>query len=86
MALETLTTGYVEFSVVGEPNNPASLALLQAGRDVFEPRKVIHFEAAGRYPKRDKPAMYICSDEACSVPIYKPEDVAKQAKQFTSRK
>ena len=86
MALETLTTGYVEFSIVGKSDNPASRALLQAGRDVFEPRKVIHFEAAGRYPKRDKPAMYICSDEACSVPIYKPEDVAKQAKQFTSRK
>ena len=84
VALELLTTGYVEFSVVGDTGDPASLALLKAGREVFEPRKVIHFEAAGRYPKRSKPAMYICNDDACSVPIYKPEDVAQQAKQFRS--
>ncbi len=84
MALETLTTGYVEFSVVGELDDPAAVALLQAGRDVFEPRKVIHFETAGRYPKRDRSAMYICNDNACSVPIFDPAEVATQARLFRS--
>ena len=84
MALELLTTGYVEFSVVGDPEIPQSLALLKAGQSVFEPRKVVHFEAPGRYPKLSQPALYICNDVACSIPIFKPEDVAMQAKRFTS--
>ena len=84
MALETLTAGYVEFSVVGDTSDPRTQELLRAGRRVFEPRKVLHIESAGRYPKRSAPAMYICSDEACSVPIFDPDNVTVQAKRFAS--
>ncbi len=83
MALETITAGYVEFSVVGDIDDSKTQALLQAARHVFEPRKIVHIESAGRYPKRAVPAMYICNDETCSMPLFKPAAVAKQAKQFT---
>jgi uncharacterized protein YyaL (SSP411 family) len=83
MTLELLTAGYVEFSVVGDIKDSRTQLLLQAGRQVFEPRKIVHLESVGRYPKLTKPAMYICNDQACSVPIFDPKDVSKQAKAFT---
>ena len=82
VALEKVTTAYVEFSIVGDTQHPNSLALFDAGRDVFEPRKLLHFEAAGRYPARARPAMYICNPDMCSVPIEDPGQVAKQAAIF----
>ncbi len=82
MALEKVTTSYVEFSVVGNTAHPNAQALFNAGRDVFEPRKLLHFEAPGRYPDRGIPAMYICNPDMCSIPIEDPEQVAKQAAAF----
>jgi len=82
MALEKVTTSYVEFSVVGDTAHPNAQALFNAGRDVFEPRKLLHFEAPGRYPDRGIPAMYICNPDMCSIPIEDPEQVAKQAAAF----
>ena len=83
MALEILTAGYVELSVVGDSSDSRTQDLLKAGRSVFEPRKLVHIESTGRYPKRKAPAMYICNDERCTVPIYDPEIVSAQAKLFT---
>lgn len=80
LTLELLIAGYVEFSVVGE--GAAGLTLLDAGREVYEPRRLLHFEAPGRYPKRPQSSMYICNDQQCSVPITKADEVAKQAAQF----
>ena len=82
MALEKVTTAYVEFSVVGNTEHPAAQALFDAGLEVFEPRKVLHFEAPGRYPDRGRPAMYICNPDMCSVPIEDPRDVSRQAAAF----
>ena len=82
IALEKVTSAYVEFSIVGEVNHPNSIALFNAGRDVFEPRKILHYEAPGRYPARDNPAMYICNPDMCSLPIEDPADVAAQALAF----
>lgn len=83
MALETITAGYVEFSVVGDASDARTQQLLQAARRVYEPRKIVHIERAGRYPKRSAPAMYICNEETCSMPLFDPKTVAAQAKQFT---
>ncbi|MFT4564411.1 MAG: hypothetical protein ACI9BW_004174 [Gammaproteobacteria bacterium] len=83
MALEFISAGYVEFSVVGDAQDPTAQALLKAGQSVFEPRKVVHFESPGRYPDRGRSAMYICNDDACSLPIYDAEVVAVEAKKFT---
>lgn len=82
MALEKVTTAYVEFSIVGDTRHPGARALFDAGKDVFEPRKLLHYEAPGRYPARDKPAMYICNPDMCSIPIENPADVKKQAAAF----
>jgi uncharacterized protein YyaL (SSP411 family) len=82
MALEKVTTSYVEFSVVGDTAHPNAQALFNAGREVFEPRKLLHFEAPGRYPDRGIPAMYICNPDMCSIPIEDPKQVAKQAFAF----
>ena len=82
MALEKVTTAYVEFSIVGDTSNSNAEALFYAGRDVFEPRKLLHYEAPGRYPDRGKPAMYICNPDMCSLPIEDPAQVAKHAASF----
>ena len=85
MALEIITAQYVEFSVVGDAEDSRTQALLQAGRSVFEPRKLVHSESTGRYPLRAAPAMYICNDQRCTVPIYKPADVAIKAGMFIDK-
>lgn len=83
MALEIITAGYVELSVVGDGADSRTQALLKAGRDVYEPRKLVHIESTGRYPEREAPAMYICNDERCTLPIYDPAEVPVQARLFT---
>jgi uncharacterized protein YyaL (SSP411 family) len=81
-ALEKVTTAYVEFSVVGDTSHPQSKALFEAGRDVYEPRKILHYEEPGRYPDLGKPVMYICNPDMCSLPIEDPAKVAAQAAAF----
>jgi len=82
LALEKVTTAYVEFSVVGDTDHPNAKALFDAGRKVFEPRKLLHYEEPGRYPDRGKPAMYICNPDMCSLPIEDPAQVAATAATF----
>ncbi|RLA22781.1 MAG: hypothetical protein DRQ63_12345 [Gammaproteobacteria bacterium] len=82
MALEKVTTSYVEFSIVGDLSHPNAQALFDAGRIVFEPRKLLHYEEPGRYPDRGIPSMYICNPDMCSIPIEDPADVMKQAAAF----
>ena len=82
MALEKVTAAYVEFSIVGDIEHPNTKALFDAGLATYEPRKVLHYEAPGRYPDRGVPSMYICNPDFCSIPIEDPERVAKQAAAF----
>ena len=86
LTLEIMTGEYVEFSVVGDTKDSRTQELLQAGRRHFEPRKLVHSESAGRYPQRSAPAMYICNDQRCTVPIYKAADVASKAGLFIDKK
>ena len=82
VALELITNGYVEMSVVGDEQDPAAQALFNAAHAVYEPRKVVHFEKPGRYPARDQAALYICNDDACSLPITTPSVVQSEALKF----
>ena len=82
LALEKVTAAYVEFSVVGGAEEPGAAALFAAGRVVYEPRKLLHYEKPGRYPARARPAMYICNPDVCSLPIEEPDQVAQQALLF----
>ena len=76
MALETLNAQYVEMSVVGAEDDPAAQALFAAGLATYEPRKLLHFEAPGRYPHRDRAALYVCNPSVCSPPVFEPNEVA----------
>ncbi|MCH7695243.1 MAG: hypothetical protein IIB73_02960 [Proteobacteria bacterium] len=68
--------------VVGNSNDPRAQALFEAGRSVYESRKLLHYEKPGRYPERKQPVMYICNLDKCSLPIEDPAKVAEQARIF----
>lgn len=85
VAAETVTAEYVEFTVVGAPKQADAQRLFATGRTYFEPRKLLHYEQPGRYPDLGKPAMFVCSQSACSVPIFESKDVAAQADKFHKR-
>ena len=76
VALETLNAQYVEMSIVGAEDDPAAQALFEAGLATYEPRKLLHFEAPGRYPQRERPALYVCNPSVCSPPVFDPDQVA----------
>ena len=82
MLLEKLTAAYVEFSVVGDPDDAGSQALFNASREIFHPRKLLHYEGPGRYPAGEEARLYICNPDKCSIPIVNPDDVAGFAEMF----
>ena len=82
IALEKVTAAYVEFSVVGDQDLPTTKALYEAGLQTYHPRKLLHYEAAGRYPVRKNPAMYICNPDMCTLPIENPAQVGQMALEF----
>ena len=82
LTLEKLTAAYVEFSVVGTKDDKKAQALFKAGMDAYHPRKLLHYEKAGRYPVRSRPAMYICNPDMCSLPIEDPALVEEKARAF----
>lgn len=82
LVLEKLAGAYVEFSVVGDPTDARSIALFEASRAVYHPRKLIHYEAPGRYPDRPRPALYICNPDRCTVPIEKPREIPGHLEAF----
>lgn len=83
LLLEKLTAHYLEFTVVTHNSeDPEAQALYQAAFDTYHPRKVMHFELPGRYPDLNKPALFICNPNRCTLPIFSPEKVAKAAAGF----
>lgn len=80
LALEDLAHGAVEFSIVtGDPSAPDSRALFAAALGVYEPRKALHFEAPGRYPDLGRAAIFVCTDNACSSPVFDPGELRETA-------
>lgn len=79
LALEKLTAGYVEFSIVGDSRDARAKELFATVRGVYHPRKLAHYEAPGRYPDRGRPTLYICNPDVCSVPIEDPKRVVFHA-------
>lgn len=82
LAAEALLDPAVEFTIVGDVGDPAAEALYKAALAVYEPRKVVHFDARGKYPTRKSATLYVCTEAACSSPIERPQDVAKAAAAF----
>ena len=81
-ALDELLSGPIEISVVGDPSDDGARALFRVARDLYEPRKVLHYEKPGRYPRKDRPAAYICTQDRCSSPVFEPEQIAEVTASF----
>ncbi len=86
LALEWMTTGAVEVSVLGDPSDARTRALHSAARRAYEPRTVLHHEQPGRYPDQGRPVIYVCSDEACSQPVTDPRNVAEEIARFAANR
>lgn len=86
LAAEALLDPAVEFTVVGSAEDPTATALYAAALAVYEPRKVVHFDAHDKYPKRNTAALYVCTAAACSSPIEHPDEVASAAGAFAAKR
>ena len=62
--------------------DPRSKALFEAATHVYEPRKIIKYEQAGRYPDLGKPALYACTEILCSQPIFEGELLSQKIREF----
>lgn len=85
LATALAVDGAIELSVVGARGDPVADALFDSARAVHDPRKVVHYEVAGRYPKKAQAALYICDASACSQPITDPKLTAAVAEGFRRR-
>ena len=77
LALEQLEGPYVMFSVVGEADDPRTQALQRAALAAYLPQAIVTLSAPdhSRYPYPGRPAIYLCSENACSSPIVEVERV-----------
>ncbi len=78
VALESALVGPVEVSIVRESESAESTALRDAAIDAFDPRKIVHEEAPGHYPKPHGAATaYVCTLTACSSPVTDPKSLVE---------
>ncbi len=82
VALELLTKGYVEISVVGSASDPVARALYETADRIYEPRKILHYQAEGRYPPQKAAAVFICNPKICTPALFEPADIIRQAGSF----
>ncbi|MBK6920873.1 MAG: thioredoxin domain-containing protein [Deltaproteobacteria bacterium] len=84
MGLEEVVMPIVDITVVGDlGDGGATAALHRAALAIYEPRAVIELQHPGeRYPDVGKPAVYLCTQTACSTPITKPARLAATAAAF----
>jgi hypothetical protein len=82
LAMEWHVLGPVEVSIVAEPSDESASALRTAAVRIYEPRKVLKFEPDGRYPREERPAVYVCTRERCSSPIYDASRLTEVAAEF----
>ncbi|HJL17869.1 MAG TPA: hypothetical protein RMH99_19545, partial [Sandaracinaceae bacterium LLY-WYZ-13_1] len=86
LALEELAAGHLLLSVVG-PDTPATHALHRAAVALADPRRLVELgrPGAGRYPYPGEPAVFLCSETACSMPVTDPDALADAARAFLGR-
>jgi uncharacterized protein YyaL (SSP411 family) len=83
MALEEATLPVVDVTVVGDPSDARTRGLYDAALRWYEPRAVLEPSTPGdRYPDVGKPAVYLCTDTACSTPITDATVFAAKADAF----
>lgn len=84
IALELLHRGSMIFSVVGPAGDPRTVALHRAALAARLPNAVVEVgrPGASRYPYPGQPAIYLCSADACSMPLTDPSIVAEHGRDF----
>jgi uncharacterized protein YyaL (SSP411 family) len=78
LLLEKITAHYVEFTVVTKnESNSKAQNLYDIALNAYHPRKLIHFEAPGRYPNVGEAVMFICNPLRCSLPLKKLKNIER---------
>jgi uncharacterized protein YyaL (SSP411 family) len=90
-ALDFATSGTREVAIIGEPEAPDTLALIEKVYARYLPNKVVagrredDAEPAGLVPllaerpkREDKATAYVCEGYACQAPTTDPEELARQ--------
>jgi uncharacterized protein YyaL (SSP411 family) len=75
LALEEAHGGYLMFSVVGHRDDPRTRALVDTAYRAYVPHGILRVDAPGEglYPYPGQPAVYLCSDSACSAEVTAPD-------------
>ncbi len=86
LALELARVSHVVLSVVG-PDEPRTRALHRAALALDDPTCLVELgrPGASRYPYPGEPAVFLCTGEACSLPITDPSALASAARAFLAR-
>lgn len=83
LGLESALAPTVDITIVGTPDNLKTAELHRAALGLPVLRAVIERSAPGeRYPEIGAPAVYLCTETACSSPVKDPAKLAGLAEQF----
>lgn len=84
LALETALAPYAVLTVVGPASDARTQALLSSARRYEHPTRLVRADAPGegKYPYPGEPVVYLCNDNACSMPVREPSELAAAAAAF----
>ncbi len=84
-AVEEAVAPFVVLHVVG-PDDESTNALHSAALQVNHPQRTVELSRpqSSRYPYPGRSAVYMCSDRACSRPIFAPFELSEAAFEFLS--
>ncbi len=84
LALEEALGPYVMFSVVGNLADARTRALANAAHALYAPNALLNVATPerSRYPYPGRPAVYLCSENACSAPVTEASDLAAALQGF----
>ncbi len=87
LALEELDAPYAILSVVGPEDDARTAPLFAAALAFYHPTRLVELGRPGssRYPYPGEPAVYLCTQEACSLPVSDPQRLADAARTFIAR-
>lgn len=83
LALDELVSNSVDVTVVGEVSDPRTRSLHRAALALDEPRAIVDVSPPGaRYPLPGGPAVFLCTESACSSPVRDPSALAEATRRF----
>jgi uncharacterized protein len=87
LANEDVTETPIHVTVVGSPSNPDAIALHHAALrsitsheliEIRDPSDPTPLPTAVTYPQLNRPALFLCTESACSSPVFHAEDVRRK--------